>query len=421
MTSRGDIGRDLAAYLDERSVTQAPDGLLDSVLVAIKSTRQRPGWLVPDRWRAARTADRIRRLEAIGIVVAVIAAIVIAGLALTVLIGSSRRLPPPFGIAKPGLIAYDLGGDIVVSNADGTERRQLTSGPDADNQATFSPDGTLIAYESEIAAGLTDAVIVMSSDGQHPVVVADRLWSPGNLSWAPDSHRVAFSARAVGSDIDHLYVADVAHPGATPIGPPDLQGVDPRWSPDGRQIAFKRVGPCCDTLWLMGPDGTNLHQLSTLDGIGNMLWNTAWSPDGQRLAFLAVGKGGAGDVYVINADGSGLINVTNSSDEDAWPSWSPDGTRLAYADMIPAADNQGTLVVVSFDGSPPSRFAGAHINSNTPVWSPDGKRVAVYEKDPDVSVDENDAIAIFDPSHQDPPVLLPAPRFTSATWQRLAP
>ena len=90
-----------------------------------------------------------RRLRAVAIL-ATIALLVGLCLATLALVGGIHRVPAPFGLAKPGLVAFNSGGDIFVSNIDGTDRRQLTSGPAIDLMPVFSPDGTKIAYLSLI-------------------------------------------------------------------------------------------------------------------------------------------------------------------------------------------------------------------------------------------------------------------------------
>ena len=420
MTDRIDLDRELAGYFEARSTSRPPEGLLDRALASVATVRQRPAWRVPERWLPTRRVARVRSAAAALVVVALLVALAVA---LALFVGAQRRPAPPFGLARPGLIAFDLGGDIYVSNPDGTGRRQLTSGPAVDAGATWSPDGTLLAYASLDPAARTVSVVIVDPDGRHPVVVADDLGAPGDMVWSPDSRHVAFHAKSASGD--RLYVADVDPPRARPLGPPSLQGQEPSWSPDGTEIAFKRVGPCCsaqdDTLWLIGVDGSNLHQLTATGGADNALLNTAWAPDGNRLAFLAVGMGARLDVYLINEDGTGRRNLSETPDEDEyWPSWSPDGSRIAYARMEPAF-NEGTLVVVAVDGSERTEFSGTKVNSNTPVWSPDGLRVAAYEKNPDTSLDQNDAVAIFDLSHPGPPAIVRADNFSSATWQRLAP
>ena len=55
----------------------------------------------------------------------------------------------------------------------------------------------------------------------------------------------------------------------------------------------------------------------------------SWSPDGAKIAFSS-NRDGNREVYVMSADGSNQINLTNSPNDDNNPSWSPDGTRIAF-------------------------------------------------------------------------------------------
>ena len=189
MTGRRDLDRELTAYLEARSTNRAPDGLLEAALTRSDRTRQRPGWLILEHWLSPRSTGAAARLGNAALLLAILAFLVALALAIGVIVGSRQRLTPPFGPAKAGLITLDLAGDIVVANPDGTGRTNLTSGPDADIRPTFSPDGTLIAYESGLADG-SWAVIVMNADGQHRVTLDGHLTDVGDLVWSPDSRRV---------------------------------------------------------------------------------------------------------------------------------------------------------------------------------------------------------------------------------------
>ncbi len=412
----------LRASLTRRPDPQRMANDLVSIFASVERTSQR-------RWLPARLAVGASRMRSTAVTLAVLALILAVGIALVMIIGSRQRLPPPFGLARPGLIAFDLDGDVYVTSPDGRGRTRLTSGPDLDEAMTFSPDGTRIAYRS-ILADQSTAVVVIDADGGHRIVLADHLAEAGDPVWSPDSRRIAFSARLAGSDAFHVYLSRTDQPGAIQLGPPDLFAVGPSWSPDGRQIAFKRIysygagaeqGTASDSLWLIGADGSNPHRLSDATGQNNAFWNTVWSPDGKRLAFMAVGIDGKFDVFVINADGTGQQDISNSPQDEWWPSWSPNGMRIAFARMSLSRLNAGTVVVVDPDGSHAVTLDGPPVNSNTLVWSPDGKRLIAYAKNPDPNVDYNAAIAIFDPLGLAPPFTISAADFHSATWQRLAP
>jgi hypothetical protein len=92
----------------------------------------------------------------------------------------------------------------------------------------------------------------------------------------------------------------------------------------------------------------------------------AWSRDGRRLAYVAPGVGGAGDVFVADADGTHVAAMTQTDGvAETSPGWSPDGRRLVF-------EQDGAIVVLRADGSNPQILA----RGREPAWSPGGKRIA---------------------------------------------
>ena len=108
MNERHDLDRELGTYLDGRATSQAPDGLLDAALGQIGATRQRPGWLVPERWFSAQATGRVARVMRGGARLALVALLIAIAVAMVVIVGSQRRLPPPFGLARPGLVVVHV-------------------------------------------------------------------------------------------------------------------------------------------------------------------------------------------------------------------------------------------------------------------------------------------------------------------------
>ena len=265
MTGRDDFDRAISVYLEARSTNRAPDGLLEASLARVETTRQRPSWLVPDRWLPADRSG-VARIRTVALLALTLALLIASAITIGLLVGSHRRLPSPFGIARPGLIAFDLGDDIFVANPDGTGRRQITSGRSVGGP-TFSPDGTLIAYLAS-AADMSTSLSVMGADGGRPTTIADHLAEVGDIVWSPDSRRVAFGGHILGESGFHVFVAALDHPGAIRLGGPDLFGVEPSWSPDGRSIAFKHIDSVDanyygdGALWLTNTDGSSPRPLA---------------------------------------------------------------------------------------------------------------------------------------------------------------
>jgi Tol biopolymer transport system component len=129
-------------------------------------------------------------------------------------------------------------------------------------------------------------------------------------------------------------------------------------------------------IWTVHPDGANLFKVA--DTPIEYYWRSykaqpVWSPDGRRIAFAAPGVGEEknADIFVVNADGSGLINLTEDSDEDFQPAWSPDGQHIAFVasgGIIYAIDVSGKEITTIFSSST--------IGAAGPTWSPDGSQIA---------------------------------------------
>ncbi len=98
--------------------------------------------------------------------------------------------------------------------------------------------------------------------------------------------------------------------------------------------------------------------------------SAAVSPDGRRVAMI-LSKGGSPDVYVCDADGSHLKQLTATREDESSPCWSPDGQWICYATKI---EGRRVLSKVSAEGGPAQRIPTSGVsNPSEPDWSPDGK------------------------------------------------
>jgi Tol biopolymer transport system component len=172
-------------------------------------------------------------------------------------------------------------------------------------------------------------------------------------------------------------------------------GPMPAAGPHG--IAFVRgpilAGPSISDaeIYLMEPDGSGVRELTDASADGKVAAEPAWSPDGSKIAFVLStpehlgAYAGDGDIYVMNADGTGLTKLTDGLDA-AHPAWSPDGSRIVFV-----RDQGSSLMIVNADGSDPTevRLDGkAFPPYQGPAWSPDGTRIA-FQASPSQGVDTN--------------------------------
>ena len=138
----------------------------------------------------------------------------------------------------------------------------------------------------------------------------------------------------------------------------------PRWSPDGTQIAFTRYMnkdrmQTSSELFIINADGTDPQRL-THNNVKDL--DPSWSPDGQRLAFTSSRNGnnrhGRFDVFVIEVASQTVTQITGFEDKElsAAPDWSPDGTMLTFERFIRIKNgiNPKTIYVMSADGQHPA-------------------------------------------------------------------
>jgi hypothetical protein len=179
------------------------------------------------------------------------------------------------------------------------------------------------------------------------------------------------------------------------------------YSPDGTRIAFSSNADGNPDIYVMNADGSGIKQLTDNSAID---WNPSWSPDGTKIAFTS-GRDGDFDVYVMNADGSNTINVTNgwaTADEDN-AHWSPDGRYIAFDSTI--FGNWSVWITDPLGKERWQLTVGAD-NEWFDSWAPDGRAFLIdsnIQGDDDIyrySFDPNDPLMAAYYAHTVGPTIL---------------
>lgn len=209
-----------------------------------------------------------------------------------------------------------------------------------------------------------------------------RLLPPGTVvtdpTPSPDGTRIAFVVRDDFEGTADLYLINRDGSGLTQLTFDAPIDEHPTWSPDGGRIAFRsfRTGRDGD-IWVMNADGSGAVNITPdpLPGVTDER-RPAWSPDGTRIAF-ASNAGGDVDLWTMAPNGADRRQLTSSPDFDTEPAWSPDGASLVFRRSTAGVGSD--LAVISANGGEVRRLDVAG-EQRLPVWSPDGGRVVFVQQ-----------------------------------------
>lgn len=261
--------------------------------------------------------------------------------------------------------------DLYLMNADGTGQKRLTANAMLDSWGgAWSPDSHQIVFtQSEAQNGdkTESALYLMSVEGDEAKQLTDLPGQEYLPTWSPDGTRIAFV-----SQVEHkqtIYVINVDGSQLQQLTEATSSAFGPSWSPDATQIVYTSNASGRYQLHRLELDN---HQTTQLTSNSTQHGGATWSPTGNPIAFHSTSAGNS-DIYLINQDGSGEQRLTESPADDFSPSWSPDGQQLTFVSW---GNGTSDIYVINKDGSSPRNLTHNHaLELSQPEWSPDGKTI----------------------------------------------
>ena len=135
------------------------------------------------------------------------------------------------------------------------------------------------------------------------------------------------------------------------------------------RIVFSSERSSNEDVYIMDADGSNVTQITTDDAD---YFSPSWSPDGCYIAFNSQ-RSGNNDIYIMDADGSNVTQITTADANDRFPTWSPDGRYIAF-DSLRGGNRD--IYVIGVDGKDERQITTDYAADWFPTWSPDGRYIA---------------------------------------------
>lgn len=250
---------------------------------------------------------------------------------------------------------------------------------------SFTPDGRRLIVGTNTRALAHNGILSMRADGSDRHVIFD---DPEKSALAgvfsPTGDRIAFGLGGffggmVGlpTSFSNLALVNADGSGLQLLTTGNVNDGFPSWSPDGRQLVFRRAGATGKGLRIIDIATKQIRPLTDGAYVDNF---PAWSPDGSTIAFTR-DLGGNYDIFTIHPDGTALRRLTTDPANEAHSSWSPDSQWIAFAsgqagfkDEMPLhavnPQSYGEICVMRRDGSAAHCLTDNPFEDATPSWLP---------------------------------------------------
>ena len=266
--------------------------------------------------------------------------------------------------------------EIFLINMDGTENEKISDAPIGVNHHDWSPAGYKLAAVGYVDPADTWSIFLFDAGGANweRLTTTSDVWD-NEPSWSPDGTQIAFGRIYPNDNFrEELWMMNADGTGQHWIG---VYGENPSWSPDGTQLVYHSRRSGTYDLYKCNADGTSEQQLTFTAAVDEI--TPDWSPEGSRIAYYS-DLDGDHEIYVMDPDGGNVLQLTHNSVGDFHPNWSPDGNLITFSSGLPGNDHW-EVYVMNANGTNIRRvtYSPYNVTAINPRWQPpDTTAVAVY-------------------------------------------
>jgi len=266
----------------------------------------------------------------------------------------------------------DGNAEIYSERLDTREVLRLTNDPGHDSHPSYSPDGTQILFNSDRQNENND-VYLMNSDGSGIRNVTDLQSEEeaGPPSWSHDGTKILLTSSLSGKA--NIYLMDIEPLIPQKVIETETDTSQASMSPDGTKLVyFSATDENKGEIRIYDTESKTSRVVTAVSRGGP---NPTFSRDAQRVLFKDFEDDNS-EIFVINADGTARVNLSNNPANDQMPAWSPDGTRVAFCSNRGTSLDHFQIYVMNADGSEQRLvYSDNRGISIVPAWSPDGKTI----------------------------------------------
>ncbi len=273
--------------------------------------------------------------------------------------------------------------------ADTNQLTNLTQTPGAaDDSPAYNGDGTKIAYMSNTGVVNGMEIWIMSADGSGKQQLTsnsqndfDPSFSPGTPPPEPlpsvATNKIVFSRHTTMTNW-HLVMIEAEGGNEVALTSGAFMDGLPHFSPDGSRITFARITNrmqlAAMDVYAINADGTGLTNLTA--GVNDGCNSPRFSWDGSQICFDRTATPGNGDLYRMSSDGTGIRPVLTTTNDDASPCFSPNGEWIVFQRKTAEDPNPKSIIakVRITDSNVVALTDGSDVDE-TPMWSPDGQTI----------------------------------------------